>query len=100
VADGFASTLLPETLVYGFAAGAIVPGEIAVGALLILGLFTRWALASGSLLMTALVFGTALRQKWGPLSTQLIYAAVYHGLHLFVGDNRFSLDAWLRGRRA
>ena len=87
VADGFASTLLPETPVYGFAARAIVPGEIAVGALLILGLFTRWAPAGGALLMTALVFRTALRQQWGPLSTQRIYAAVYYGLHLFVGDN-------------
>lgn len=100
VADQFASTFLPEALVYGFAASVIVPGEVLVGLLLILGLFTRWALAAGALLMTALVFGTALRQEWGTASTQMIYAAVYYGLHLFVGYNRFSLDAWLRGRRS
>lgn len=99
VVEGFASTFLPEALVYGFAAGVIVPGEMVVGLLLILGLFTRWALFGGALLMTALVFGTALRQEWGTLSTQMIYAAVYYGLHLFLGYNRFSLDAAWRRKR-
>lgn len=58
------------------------------------------ALAGGALLMTARVFGAAPRQQWSTVSAQLVYVAIYYGLHLFVGYNRFSLDARLRGRRA
>lgn len=83
-----------------FAAAVIVPGEVLVGLLLILGRFTRGALAGGALLMTARVFGAAPRQQWSTVSAQLVYAAVYYGLHLFVGYNCFSLDARLRRRRA
>ena len=39
-----------------------------------LGLFTRWALTLGGLLITVLVFGTAMRSDWNTVGVQMIYA--------------------------
>ena len=56
----FAGTPLPAGLVHAFL--IVLPfAEFIVGSLITLGLFTRWVLALGSLLITALIFGTALR---------------------------------------
>ena len=98
--DGFAETLLPAALVRAFAF-ALPPLEALVGLLLVLGLFTRWALVGGGLLMAALVFGTALRQQWDTLGLQMIYALAYFLLQFNAGYNRFALDqAWRRSRPA
>lgn len=93
--EGFAETPLPPFLVEAFAT-ALPVAEAAVGALLILGLLTRWALLAGGLLITALVFGTALRQQWDTLGLQMIYALAYFLLHFFIGYNRFSMDRLFR----
>ena len=56
-----------------FAEGTVQPFlETAIGLLLIVGLWTRWALVAGALLIAALVFGTALRSDWETLSIQMI----------------------------
>ncbi len=59
----FAVTPLPTRLVHAFAI-ALPPAEFILGGLVTLGLFTRWALMFGGLLITALIFGTALRSDW------------------------------------
>lgn len=89
--QGFAETPLPPFLVHVFAT-ALPVAEAVVGALLIVGLLTRWALLLGGLLITALVFGTALREQWDTLGLQMIYALSYFLLHFFIGYNRFSMD--------
>jgi uncharacterized membrane protein YphA (DoxX/SURF4 family) len=49
--------VLPSWFVYSF--GLIRPlVEVLIGIALVLGLFTRWALLAGSLLMSILIFGT------------------------------------------
>jgi len=92
----FADTPLPIGLVHAFL--IVLPFvEFIVGVLITLGLFTRWALALGGLLMVALIFGTALRNDWATVGIQMIYAITYYLLMLNRADNGFSMDALFRG---
>jgi thiosulfate dehydrogenase (quinone) large subunit len=87
----FQKTPLPAWSVHLF--GLILPWtEAILGFLLLLGLFTRFALVSGSLLILVLMFGTTLRQDWSTAGVQLIYAAVYAALLALVRWNDYSLD--------
>jgi thiosulfate dehydrogenase (quinone) large subunit len=87
----FADTPLPAVAVRHF--GLSLPFlETAIGLLLIVGLWTRWALVSGALLIAALVFGTALRSDWETLSIQMIYAIIYYLLLTGRIYDYFALD--------
>jgi thiosulfate dehydrogenase [quinone] large subunit len=87
----FANSMLPEVLVRPFAAGLpFVEGGI--GLLLIIGLFTRPALAAAMLLMTALVFGSCLLEQWATVGTQLVYGLFLFALILHCQYNRLCLD--------
>ena len=91
VVNNFAHTPLPASSVRAFT--TIIPyWEPAVGLLLVLGLWTRWALAAGALLIALLTFGTALRGEYPVLSEQLVYALVFFVLLLFRG--RMTATAW------
>jgi thiosulfate dehydrogenase [quinone] large subunit len=94
-ADGlvkqFAATPLPAMLVRPFAMGLTVE-EAVTGFLLIIGLWTRWALIIGSLAMAALVFGTSLRSDWPTVGIQLLYAAIYAALLATREYNSISVD--------
>ena len=97
-AGQFTGTPLPAPLVHAFL--TVLPfGEFILGGLICAGLFTRWALTLGGLLMTTLIFGTALRSEWPTIGTQLIYSIAYYFLLLHRVDNGFSLDALLGRKR-
>jgi thiosulfate dehydrogenase [quinone] large subunit len=97
-ANQFAGTPLPPALVHAFL--TVLPfAEFALGSLVVAGLFTRWALTLGGLLMTVLIFGTSLRSEWPTIGTQLIYSIAYYFLLLHRADNGFSLDALLGRKR-
>ena len=67
VVAGFANAPLPAWSVRAFA--TVIPyWEPAVGLLLVLGLWTRWALTAGALLIALLTLGTALRAEYPVLS--------------------------------
>ena len=88
----FIKTALPAGLVHAFL--VVLPfAELVLGVLTTLGLFTRWALALGGLLIAALVFGTAMRSDWNTVGVQMIYAITYYLLLVNRGYNRFSLDS-------
>lgn len=88
----FAGTALPAGLVHLFL--VVLPfAEAVLGAMITLGLFSRWALALGALLITALVFGTSMRSDWNIVGIQMIYAIIYYLLLTNLRHNRFSLDA-------
>jgi thiosulfate dehydrogenase [quinone] large subunit len=94
----FAGSSLPAGLVRAFL--TVLPfAEFSLGCLITLGLFTRWALTLGGLLITALIFGTALRSDWTTVGIQMIYAITYYLLMSNRVDNAFSLDALFRGDR-
>jgi thiosulfate dehydrogenase [quinone] large subunit len=94
----FNKTPLPTSLVHAFL--VVVPfAELVLGTLTVLGLFTRWALTLGGLLIAALVFGTAMRSDWNTVGVQMIYAITYYFLLADRSSNRFSVDALLGSRR-
>lgn len=87
----FANTPLPPLGVHLFA--LMVPfAQTVVGLLLTLGLWTRFALASGGMVMAALIFGTALRNDGQALGIQMLYAVIYYLLLTGRADDRFSID--------
>ena len=87
----FADTPLPAVTVCLF--GLVLPFlETAIGLLLTVGLWTRWALVAGGLLLAALVFGTALRSDWQTLSIQMLYAIIYYLLLAGRTYDYFALD--------
>jgi thiosulfate dehydrogenase (quinone) large subunit len=87
----FAKTPLPPEGVRLFA--LVLPfAQMIVGLLLTLGLWTRFALVSGGLVMAMLVFGTALRSDGPALGIQMLYAAIYYLLLTGRIYNRFSID--------
>jgi thiosulfate dehydrogenase (quinone) large subunit len=93
----FSKTPLPAGMVHAFL--IVVPfAELVLGVLTTLGLFTRWALTLGGLLIAALVFGTAMRSDWNTVGVQMIYAITYYFLLGHRSNNRFSLDALLDRR--
>jgi thiosulfate dehydrogenase [quinone] large subunit len=90
----FSKTALPAGLVHAFL--FVLPfAELVLGALTTLGLFTRWALTLGGLMIATLVFGTAMRSDWNTVGVQMIYAITYYFLLVHRSSNRFSLDKLL-----
>ena len=93
----FQKTPLPAWSVHLFGLG--LPWiEMILGALVLVGMRLRFALAAGSLLMFVLTFGSALRQDWDIAGLQLIYAAVYAALLAFREKDWFSLDSLMLRR--
>jgi thiosulfate dehydrogenase (quinone) large subunit len=88
----FANTPLPAFLVRPFAMGLTME-EVFTGFLLVIGLWTRWALIIGALTMATLVFGTALRSDWPTVAIQLLYAAIYAVLLAMREYNSLAVDA-------
>jgi thiosulfate dehydrogenase [quinone] large subunit len=87
----FASTPLPPGLVHAFL--VVLPYiETTLGGLILLGLLTRWALATAGLLVAALIFGTSMRSDWVTVSIQMIYAIAIYLALANLDDNCCSLD--------
>ncbi len=87
----FADTFLPMPLVHAFL--YTIPFiEVALGALIILGVFTRWALIGGLIFMLVLVFGHTARQNWGGAHTVMHYGLYYWILLALLSQNWMSLD--------
>ena len=76
--------------------GAVLPWvETTLGLLLMLGLFSRFALIVGALVLVVLVIGTNLAQDWLVAGLQLPYCFIYYYLLVHLEQNSVSLDAWL-----
>jgi thiosulfate dehydrogenase [quinone] large subunit len=88
---------LPELMVQPFA--ATLPFiEVLVGTLLILGLFTRWALVAASVLMISLVLGAVMEPSPGTVAANMTYAFILAALLFTADHNAYSVDAKLRRR--
>jgi thiosulfate dehydrogenase [quinone] large subunit len=103
-ADGmvkqFASTSMPPTFVHAFAT-ALPWSELFIGLFILIGLWTRTALALGALEIVVLTFGISFTQNWSVAGLQLIYAIVYAILLAFGEYDRWSIDGWRnRSRRS
>ena len=75
---------------------AVLPWvETTLGLLLMLGLFSRFTLIVGALVMTGLVIGTNLAQDWLVSGLQLPYCFIYYYLLIHLEQNAFSFDSLL-----
>ena len=88
---GFAHVALPHDLVV-LVIYAIPYVEVVIGAPVVLGLFTRWALLANAALLLVFIFGTGMQQSWGGVETQLVYTLIDSLLLLGAGLNVVSLD--------
>lgn len=93
-----ANSYFPEFLVR-INAYIVPPIELAVGALITLGLLTRPALIVTSALMVMLMMGVTSVQNWQTATAQVTY-----GLALFIllagsGFDIYSIDSWRKNRR-
>jgi thiosulfate dehydrogenase (quinone) large subunit len=87
------SHLVPAGMLPAF--GTVLPWvETTLGLLLVLGLFSRFTLIAGSLVLLILVIGTNLAQDWLVSGLQLIYCFIYYYLLIHLEQNSVSLDAW------
>ncbi|HEV2521617.1 MAG TPA: DoxX family membrane protein [Candidatus Acidoferrales bacterium] len=85
--------LVPAGMLPTFA--AILPWvETTLGLLLMLGLFSRFALIVGALVLLVLAIGTNLAQDWLVAGLQLIYCFIYYYLLIHLEQNTVSVDAW------
>lgn len=92
-AKTFHSTPLPSWAVYGFL--FLLPFlETVLGCLVAIGLFTRWSLVAGGLLIAILISGTALQSDWPTVGVQMIYSMSYFALLYHLDQNAMSLDAF------
>ena len=88
----FTETLLPMWSVHTFLY-ALPFIEVVLGALTAVGLFTRWALIGGNIMMFVLIFGNCVRQDWGTVSSNMHYVLYYVLLIAALRYNDFALDA-------
>ena len=92
IMKGFEGTMLPEFMVIPFAY-AIPIVELILGIMLLLGLYTNKALATSAILMIVLIAGSAFKEDWGAVSTQMLYALYIFFLIFFQENNSWSLIA-------
>jgi thiosulfate dehydrogenase [quinone] large subunit len=95
----FEKSMLPDFVVTPFS--YVLPvAELLVGIFLLIGLFTRQTLVAGSLVMTALIFGSSMIEEWGSIPSQLIHAAFFSILLIFEKTyNIFAVDSILEKNR-
>lgn len=93
--DQFSKSVIPVKLVAEFS--AVLPFvELAVGVLLILGLFTRFVCVIGLLVILALIFGSSMTEQWENVFIQIIYGLYFSMLYYYAIYNRYSFDSLLR----
>ncbi|PST85274.1 DoxX family protein [Pedobacter yulinensis] len=91
----FEKSWLPDALVRPFSL-ALPWLELLFGALLILGLLTRPALAVTGLIMLALIFGSTTIENWNAVSAQLGHMVFVVFLLYELRLNRYALDSIIK----
>lgn len=66
--------------------------EVVLGTLTTIGLYTRWALLGGSIMMFVLVFGNDMRQDWGTVGNNMHYVLYYALMIAALRYNCLALD--------
>jgi len=90
VVKGFENTLLPEIMVLPVAY-AIPIVELVLGLFLILGLLTRKTLTVAAILIIFLIAGSAFKEDWGAVGTQMLYALYIFFLLFFQENERMAI---------
>ena len=94
IAEAFKDTWLPALMVEPYA--AVLPSaEVALGALLVLGLFRRIALPLGGLLMVSLAFGMLVAGNGQVAAFNMFYVAMFAAALMTSSWDRWTLDRLL-----
>ena len=89
----FDHSLLSAGFVSAF--GHVLPFlEFITGLLLFNGLFTRFAICSGTVIILSLIVGSSIIEQWNAIFTQLFYGAYLSLLYYFNQYNAYSLDGF------
>ncbi|WP_348825020.1 DoxX family membrane protein [Flavobacterium aestuarii] len=91
MAGSFEKSILPKLVVTPFSY-ALPVAELGIGLLLLTGLFTRPALLLCSIVMLALLFGTAMIENWEAIPSQLLHLLFCAVLLQFIESNSWALD--------
>ncbi|MDT0675224.1 DoxX family membrane protein [Autumnicola musiva] len=91
LASGFEGTWMPIAIAEGFA--YILPFiEFLLGLLILIGFKTRQVLVGAAILIMLLIFGSGLKEDWGAVGTQMVYALFIFFLLVYLEYNRLALD--------
>lgn len=91
IAAPFVDTYLPMPLVHVVL--YVLPFfEIILGALLVLGLFTRLAIIAGAVMMLGLLYGNTAKQDWGTVGNNMHYTLYFTGMLALHRFNWLALD--------
>lgn len=91
MAQPFQKSILPMALVTPF--GYVLPFlELLTGILLLIGLFTRFSIVLGVLIMLALIFGSCMIEQWNNVFSQIVYAGYLAVLFYFTNYNIYAVD--------
>ncbi len=75
---GFSHTILPEILTSAFLY-TLPFAELTSGVLILVGgQFSKWGYFLGGLIISALLFGTTLKEDWAGAGNQLIYVIAFY----------------------
>jgi len=91
ITERFSDTILNESMVSTFAY-SLPFVELFIGFLLIIGLFTTKTLNAGAILITLLIFGSAIQENWSLISSQILYSILFFMLSYLIQFNKYSLD--------
>lgn len=91
----FRQSLIPEGLVLPFS--YVLPfAEFIVGLLVLTGLFTKYSLVAGGVVMLLLLFGTTMIENWDAIPSQLFHIILLAILLHFLNTNALALDHLLK----
>jgi thiosulfate dehydrogenase [quinone] large subunit len=91
--EQFSKSFLPEQFVSAF--GYVLPFlEFITGVLLLLGLFTRFSIVLGVIIILSLIVGSSIIEQWNAVFIQIIYGAYLAVLFYFTNYNVISIDGW------
>jgi len=93
VTKGFDNTLLPSILVKPMAYSIPII-EIILGILITLGISSRKTLTATAIFIIMLISGSAFKEDWGAISTQMLYA-----LFVFFLIKNLSQEVWTIGNK-
>jgi thiosulfate dehydrogenase [quinone] large subunit len=79
LAATFADTYLPMPLVH-LVLYSLPFYEMVLGAMLVLGLFTRVAAIGGAVMMLGLLYGNTAKQDWGTVGNNMHYTLYFAGM--------------------
>ena len=93
VVKGFESSMLPEILVMPVA--YVIPFiELILGTMILLGILSRKALTAAAIFMIILIAGSAFKEDWGAVGTQMLYALYIFFLIFYLENDVKGL--WLK----